>query len=353
MQKTVIFDEVEIRNGSPERLSTNKKGLIFKNFAIEVSETVQGENIDGNSVWYKDKNGDFYWSGGFEQEADIESDIAINVDSINYSELLGGIQELAEYQHSDCSEINIAVLDSGVNLQIVDLTSALLPDRSRDFTNTHSLDDADGHGSHVSGIISAHGPNILGTAHNSRFIMHKVMTTNGSVNSNAVRSSLNELLHDNEVRIINMSFNLSVNDYQWVDSLCEQLKNTGKILVAAANEFDSELPNGAFVPAFSEHVISVGVFSERFFDENPTNVHSSFDYLIPKFNFLSTDKSPQNFANRSGSSMNCAFISGLIANFIASDPSLEFEGIKQKLDQVSTKINQVQEYSPILKLYKP
>lgn len=69
--KLKAIKNVNIRKGDPQIKDDNLKGVIYKGqeFELEVEEIedkVKCETIDGNCKWYKDANGDYLWSGGFE-----------------------------------------------------------------------------------------------------------------------------------------------------------------------------------------------------------------------------------------------------------------------------------------------
>lgn len=342
--------KIRIRAEVPEAREDNLKGYLHKGFSVEFIEEWQGQEVSEDSVtsdiWYKDKNGDFYWSGGFGiASPPVES-------SFMYSDYLDTLSGFGQLKDIDCSEITIAVLDSGINLDLEDLNSALITSESKDYIDEDSLEDLNGHGSHVSGIICGRGEGVFGLAKNSNLITHKIMTKTGVVVSGAVNASLNDLSQKNSVQIINMSFNMDVAEYDAMNTLCKQLSDSGKILVAAANEYDSQLLQGAFVPAYSDNVISVGVFSNEIFENTLSEIHSSFDYLMPKTSFYSTEKKPQNYGYKSGSSMNCAFVSGLIAMLLAENPSMDMNDIRNALDQNSTPFNELTIYSDKPKLYK-
>jgi subtilisin family serine protease len=77
----------------------------------------------------------------------------------------------------------VAVLDSGIVAAHPDLANNVDTTYSRNFTNEKNINDGNGHGTHVSGIIGAVGDNgtgVSGVNWNTKIIMLKVMDKNGS-----------------------------------------------------------------------------------------------------------------------------------------------------------------------------
>jgi subtilisin family serine protease len=109
--------EVNIRAFEPYRKSNNLKGILKPGFEIEVEE-VDGEEItEGEGLnqirsnkWYKDKNGDFYWSGGFEDLNSRKSESQV-IDKFNYLE---NVVFNRKYLQTRGTGVTIAVLDTGV-----------------------------------------------------------------------------------------------------------------------------------------------------------------------------------------------------------------------------------------------
>jgi subtilisin family serine protease len=77
----------------------------------------------------------------------------------------------------------VAVLDSGIDTDHPDLAGNVDTTYSRDFTNESNINDGNGHGTHVSGIIGAVGDNNIGVSGvnwNTKIIMLKVLRKDGS-----------------------------------------------------------------------------------------------------------------------------------------------------------------------------
>ena len=99
-------------------------------------------------------------------------------ETIDWGLKLLGIPPL--WQETKGSGIKVAVLDTGIALEHPDLQPAIL--EARDFTLSPSAAyDAQGHGTHVSGIIAArrNAKGIVGVAPESKIISAKVLNDEG------------------------------------------------------------------------------------------------------------------------------------------------------------------------------
>ena len=69
--KLKAIKNVHIRTEAPERKENNLKGVIYKDkifeCEVEVIEGKTGEEGNSNKTWYKDRNGDYLWSGKIEK----------------------------------------------------------------------------------------------------------------------------------------------------------------------------------------------------------------------------------------------------------------------------------------------
>lgn len=344
---------VRIRSGVPEANTNNLKGYLHKGFTVDLVEEWEGEKHTEGGVtshkWYRDNNGDFYWEGGFKENNPVNT--FDESKTINYSDLIQCFKGFETIFTNKGFGINVAVIDSGIYIDHPELKSTVL--KSKNYTKNTSEKDVFGHGTHISGIIAGTGPTVTGIAPESKIISHKVIPKkDGIVVSRAIKNSLTDILNDDSIKVINMSFNMEVKDYEEVNDLTKKLTEKGKILVASGNEFDYQLKNGAFVPAYCEDVISVGVFSENLLESTILDIHSSFDYLIPKISYFSTYNKDPYFKSFSGSSMNTAIVTGLIALYLSSNPDATLSNVKDVLNNCATSFANLKSYSSELKLYR-
>lgn len=102
------------------------------------------------------------------------------------------------------SNILVGVIDSGIDAQHPDLINAINDDLHRDYVDTpflsnvrevgkEDLEDLNGHGTHVAGIIGAQGNNIIGISgvvHNISLVSLRVFDANGGGDASDVKRTI-------------------------------------------------------------------------------------------------------------------------------------------------------------------
>ena len=108
----------------------------------------------------------------------------------------------------DGAGVNVAVLDSGVDLQHPDLAGQLLPALGWDFYNDdNNPDDDNSHGTHVAGVIAARTNNALGVAgiaYAAKIIPVKVCGASGGCPTYEIAAGIVHAV-DKGAKVINMS----------------------------------------------------------------------------------------------------------------------------------------------------
>lgn len=153
--------------------------------------------------------------------------------------------------------VDVAIIDSGIDMRNTDLCNMVSKGFSLDFTNSNIVyqneyNDLNGHGTYCASIIRRFCPEV-------RFTIIKILDQNKLGCSKCLIEALDYLYH-NPVDIVNMS--LSTQDEQFGKELweiCGKMKRSGMILV-------SSLANHAEIsyPAVCEGVI--GVRGSQFLD---------------------------------------------------------------------------------------
>ena len=116
------------------------------------------------------------------------------------------------------------------------------------------------------------------------------------------------------------------------------MQDRGICVVAAGNSYDDA---SNYSPASSDDVITVGnqnkdggIFTGLLYGGNPNVGGSSYgddvDIYAPGVNILSS--LPNNlYGLKTGTSMSSPLVAGIIANILASDINLDFDGVKKEL----------------------
>lgn len=150
-------------------------------------------------------------------------------------------------------EVLIAVLDTGIDQQHEDLAGKVVG--SINFSDSPTVFDRLGHGTHVAGIIAATGRNgigIAGAAPNARLLNVKIADDNGMVWPSKVAKGIIWAV-DNGAKIINISLAIPATTpalEEAVNYACSK----GVVVIAAAGNTGSSVPT---FPAACPHVIAV------------------------------------------------------------------------------------------------
>ena len=173
--------------------------------------------------------------------------------------------------------VNVAVLDSGVDLQHEDLQceGKLLVVPGSDFTGANDgPDDVNSHGTHVAGSIGActdNGTGVAGVAPDSTIIPIQVLDAEGSGTVEGISEGIRKAA-DSGAHVINMSLSLGVGvpgsgAVGWIpgfvpeiDAAVEYANSKGAVVVAAAG--NETLPLCEY-PAIAEDVVCVGATDNR------------------------------------------------------------------------------------------
>lgn len=210
---------------------------------------------------------------------------------------------------TDCSNVIVAVLDTGVNYTHKDLTdnmwdgSACVDEGGNPLGGClHGYDfvdqdkdprDLTGHGTHVAGIIGAKGNDgnrIAGVCWNARIMAVRVLEITGEGTTADIVSGI-QFAINNGAKIINTSWGNTEHDQVLYDAI-KEARDNGVLFIASAgnkqsNNDTSPYPN--YPASFDlENIISVGAMDQDgllayFSSYGPTTV----DIVAPGTNILS------------------------------------------------------------------
>ncbi len=238
---------------------------------------------------------------------------------------------------TDCSDIKIGVVDSGVYSAHEDLSANLLSG-GKNFTVTPSttdISDQNGHGTHVSGIIAAVGNNnkgVSGVCWNAQVMMAKVTDAQGSAYLSDVVDGMDYLL-DQGASVINASLgsyvaatteseNASFEDV--FSGVTAKAESNGALIVAASGNNGSNTDINRTYPAslISSSIISVAANNEGhasdglFASSNygGGTVHLSAPGVTIYSTLPATGSAPNGaYGDKSGTSMAAPMVTGTLA----------------------------------------
>jgi thermitase len=205
------------------------------------------------------------------------------------------------------SGINIAILDTGIDKDHEDLAGIVVAEIN--FTDSPTLDDINGHGTHIAGIIAANRNNkgIAGLASGVYLMNVKVADDAGRCRATDVARGIIWAV-DNGAKIINISLELTEPSEDLSEAV-EYAWNKGALIVAAAGNNASDVP---VYPAGYEDTIAVAALTI----DNclaPLSNHGGWvDVAAPGMNIYSL--LPDNkYGYKTGTSFAAAYVSGLAA----------------------------------------
>ena len=233
------------------------------------------------------------------------------------------INALAAWAISSGSDVTIAVLDSGVDVEHPDLAARIV--RGYDFVNDDdNADDDNGHGTHVAGIaaaISNNGIGISGLAWNANIMPLKILNQSGvGTSSDLVRAICWAVTERADV--INMSLGSPFASHT-VHTAVDYAISQGIVLFAAAGNHYHR-GNPITYPAAYKSVIAVAATDRDDLKAEFSNTGTYVDIAAPGVDILSTDiRADQSiWAYKSGTSMSSAYAAGLAALILSVDPDL-------------------------------
>ncbi len=229
----------------------------------------------------------------------------------------------ALWTHAAGDGIKVAILDTGVDINHVDLTF-------QGGVNTidgSSYSGTANHGSHVSGIVGAvtNNTGVVGMAPYVELNSVKVLADDGKGSLSALIAGLDWAV-ENDMDIVNMSLGTST-DTEALREAVDKAYNAGILLVAAAGNSGTEEGTTDTIkyPAKYESVIAVGAV-------NSSNIRAPFSATGPDLELTAPGVSIRStipgdrYALASGTSMAAPHVTGAAALIWSQNP--EFSNVQ-------------------------
>jgi subtilisin family serine protease len=244
-------------------------------------------------------------------------------------------------------EVVVAVMDSGINASHPVFDSnpdddipadRLLTEQARDFSDSGSLNDTTGHGTHVAGIIAD------STLPNVKILPIKIFGDGKNTSAEVIRTAIDYIVGlKNKFNIVAVNMSLgtapmssSNSDYyvtyNYYQSLVNELLKVNILpVVAAGNGIETKDGNvGTSLPSFPaacRGVVAVSAFDARNYDGDTaamdilksSNYGSHIALSAPGQSVISADKYASDETSMSGTSMATPFVAAAYAA-LSSDP---------------------------------
>ena len=238
--------------------------------------------------------------------------------------------------------VKIAILDSGIDQNHPDLMDKVVVDI--EFTDSETVDDLYGHGTHVAGIAAADTNNEIGVAgigYESSLMNVKVLGDTGYGAYSWIAEGI-IWAADNGADVINLSLGgprksttlKSAVDYAW---------SQGVVIVAAAG--NSSNPSKTY-PGYYDKCIAVAATNNNDVKASFSSYGSWVDVAAPGENVYSTFPNhpfylqtaygrSQNYDFGNGTSMSTPFVAGIAALVWAKDPTLSNQDVRNRIEQTA------------------
>jgi thermitase len=216
-------------------------------------------------------------------------------------------------------KVIVAVVDTGVDLNHPDLQGRLLSGYNVVNPNSPPMDDV-GHGTHVSGVISAlvnNGQGVAGMTWYNPILPVKVLDENGAGNTYNVAQGI-IWAADHGAKVINMS----LGNYAEANFLHDAIRyayNKDIVLIAASGNDNTEEPG---YPAAYPEVFAVAASDSSKKKATFSNFGDYIDVTAPGVNIASTYPHNQ-YAALSGTSMASPHVTALAALIRSTNPKLK------------------------------
>ncbi|WP_284702855.1 S8 family peptidase [Peribacillus simplex] len=293
-----------------EKSQIKREGKIKRN--LELINAVSME-IDSEKVEQLKKNPNV---------KSIEPDIKLNIaQSIGYGQ--EGVNAPESWSSGLTGKgTKVAVIDSGVSTH-----PDLIVSGGQSFVDyTNSYADDNGHGTHVSGIISAENNDIgvVGVAPDSDIFALKAMDQYGSGYLSDIIEAIDWSVANN-MDVINMSLGTTQASSALKSAVNKAYQNGILVVAAAGNESSS-----VNYPAKYSSVIAVSATDENNKLAYFSNYGQEVEVSAPGTNILSTS-SLGDYENMSGTSMATPFVAGQLSLLKELDPTYTAVQLREEL----------------------
>jgi len=201
--------------------------------------------------------------------------------------------------------------------------------------------DDNGHGTHVTGIITSNDDNYRGIADGTKILAAKVLDSNGEGYTSDVIAGI-EWCEENSAQIISMS--LGGDEYTETcddDPLAQAVNNATNegipVVVSAGNSGQY----GLTAPACASGAIAVGAIDKSSDVVGYSSKGQELDIVAPGHSIKSAV--PGGWSFKTGTSMAAPHVTGVIALMLELNPILTLTEIKQILSQTSDPVNKCYE----------
>lgn len=246
------------------------------------------------------------------------------------------------------SSVNIAILDTGIDQNHEDLSSKIVSNKN--CTNSNTVDDLYGHGTHVAGItagITNNGIGIAGVGYNASLMNVKVLDDGGSGYYSWIADCL-IWAADNGAKVVNMSLGGGAKS-KTLENAVNYAWSKGVVIVAAAGNSGNTSPT---YPGYYSNVIAVAATDQNDKKASWSSYSNRWvDVAAPGVSIYSTfpnhpytiNKGP-NYGYASGTSMATPHVAGLAALLWSTNFGTTNSSVRNRIESTADKITGTGKY---------
>ncbi len=240
----------------------------------------------------------------------ISSDKGSGEEVVDYGVRMVGAP--LEWKETMGEGIRVGIIDTGIDTTHPDLKERIKDGISFSGTGIYDIEDTNGHGTHVAGIVAAekNGIGVVGVAPLSELYICKAFDTHGKTDYQAIEKSILWLIKC-RVSVINMSFSSSFSSGRYAALVKLARKNGITMICAAGNEGEKGEGAMGYPASFNETIavsaVDCGKHIASFSSRGP-----SAEISAAGIDIYSTYKN-NTYATLSGTSMATPIITGAVA----------------------------------------
>lgn len=229
-------------------------------------------------------------------------------------------------------KIQVAVIDTGINLSHPDLSEAIINAGVDTYNNDNDASDDNGHGTHVAGIIGAISNNELGIKGMADVSLLPIKATcsDGTGTYSDLIEGINVAIA-NDADVINISMG-GERHSSFLKASIEAAIENNIVVVAAAGNYNS---TNDFYPAAYDGVIAVASTDKRNNKVESSNYGKWVDIAAPGNHMLSTSIDG-GYVYKTGTSMAAPVVAGAVALLLQINPDLTPQEVSDILKKSST-----------------
>jgi len=328
-QLTVRVNKLNQRKG-PVTNFADKSNVVS---VVNTGYTFESQGIIKNNLgtWHSDADGYYYWEEGLEESDAVGNSFSLaaelDLTKMSWAHSFYNIPSIWKDLKTAGRGVIIALIDTGIDTEHFDLKDSINSLSKSFVTSSNLIDDEDGHGTRMAGIIAGKGNNkVFGIAPEASLMVIKGTVYKGGVNINEFIDAINYASSIAEVDVISISYSFTednASEYPNLKIAIENSLKAGKVIVAAIGNAHSASPDKPTFPAcynksYPENggILAVGAFNSGSAWCDFSNCNDHLRCLAPGDTLLTTQIGNSSFLE-TGTSIATAFTAACVGLLIS------------------------------------